>query len=103
MKWRKVQHKGKLRVVTGITTVDTVEQSPRHDQDRVQMDKRGPLFLIIYTTAKFEDAKEKRRQLRKQYGGRCRVKLVPSKAEFEAIARGNFEVEEEVDDVEGDD
>jgi hypothetical protein len=79
--------------------LEVARMQARTPRERELEKERGPMYHIIYSLNRYKEACDERDELFDQHKRTVRVKMIPSKREFEAIAQGNFDVYEISDDA----
>lgn len=80
---------------TGMTMLEVRTLEPKTAYEMEETERKGPIVNIIYTLDKAEEATAKREQLMRDHNNKVRIRMIPSRNEFEAIVAGHFEIEEE--------
>lgn len=85
---------GRYKIITSTVIMERRKMEAYTDDQKRIESEQGPLFQIIYSTDMWENAMTQEKKLREEYKGRVRINMVPARAEFEALCKGDFEVEE---------
>lgn len=91
-------------VDTGVTMIEEKRLQPRSRAEERKELEEGPLYRIIASLNKYEEAMRKRDTILKraeERGERARVQIVPSSNEFAVLGKGQFAIRQIKQEVHG--
>ena len=83
---------GRWQIQTDITLIDCKRLDPRNDAEVRAQEREGPLYRIVASLDKYEEALERKTNLLRSMKGHVRVNIVPAQSEQEALACGEFRI-----------
>lgn len=89
---------GRIDIDTGVDMYECSLLTPRTEEERRQVKERGPLYRIIASLSRSEEAELQAERLYKQYNDKVRIEILTAKRDIEALSTGKFKVK--IDGVE---